>query len=247
MRTVRLCVALGGWLVAACGLVLNLDESARPDGGADADVDVDSDADLDTDVDSDSQNGSDTATASDSDSASDTDTETATDRECFPPNARDFRCGADGFSCTDPWCDHEGRCVEIPSDFSCLDGDLCTEDKCRPDADPDEAGCIHEPVVCELDECSDEVFCDSIEAGCVYVAPADLGLPCETAGAEGLCLPGIGCRPLAVDVDGCIDGGCVELDFDPCTTNTCLDGSCVVVGCQPGEACAPRGCIPWGG
>jgi len=239
MRFVRLALALVAWAVAACGLIINLEEDPPP-ADADADQDVDVDSDVDSDVDTDSDVDSDSDSDSDSDTHSDTDSDTG---DCENANRPDPVCEEDGFVCTQPFCDGENECTELPSDRACDDGDPCTEDKCRVLLDPDVDGCVHPPIVCEPDDCSAEVFCDVDAGGCVYVAPAD-GV-CGAGGAGGVCLPGTGCGVESIEIGACVDAACPE-PIEPCRHNDCVYGDCVESGCHAGEACTPTGCVPWG-
>jgi hypothetical protein len=151
----------------------------------------------------------------------------------------------DGVGCTTDSCDlTAGRCVHLPVDPVCTDGDICNGvELCDP-----VVGCVPGAPV----DCSDGIdctvdSCDALTGGCRSLADSELcTAPAICDPAEGGCVEPPAC---AVDVD-CDDG--IACTRDRCLTEfgrcgyepqdaLCDDG----YFCTGAEACDPAsGCVP---
>src|SRR2546428_604600 len=125
-----------------------------------------------------------------------------------------------------------GRCVAGPP-RSCDDGNLCTDDACRPDT-----GCVYTPnaAVCDDgDACTTDDICT--QGTCTGRAlRCDDGNPCT----DDACDPRTGCGH-TFNTAPCDDG-------DACTTDdTCAGGACAGrgrLGCDDRNPCTDDACDP---
>lgn len=266
MKWLKVAIATGGFLAAACGLVINLDEAPPDDGdvGTDMDVDSDNDVDTDSDVDSDadSDTGSDIPCVVDADCGDDGDDDRCTFFKCHNSLCGQVRSTCDdGLECTEDHCDQNDLqadpitgCKHEANDELCAERDVCSPGACQPASDIHDArGCVYRAVACAEVECS-AGSCVPTEAGpvCAY----DFGDPCGGDG-ENVCIPGVGCEPAwPIEDTPCESEADCDLALgDP---GNCSDWACVDFGayeafcnrvyeCDVGESCDPdRGCVDLG-
>jgi len=149
----------------------------------------------------------------------------------------------DGVPCTLDRCEG-GRCVSVPTDDFCDEGETCNRFM----------GCVPEGTRCSSDAfCDDGDACNGAETcadeggdpetGCVAGAPLDCGDPFDCT--VDSCDPAVGCVHEA-DHDECNDDVSCTRDFCSVTEgcqNSADDDLCDDGFCFEGGRCTPEGCV----
>lgn len=143
--------------------------------------------------------------------------------QCTNPLKQDDAPCDDGNACTELDYCLDGVCAG-GNPIVCDDGDACTTDTCNP-----LGGCDTAPVVCNDNNLCTTDTCNSA-SGCEYTAVVcNDGDACTT----DTCDPASGCTATAVSCS----------DNLACTNDSCAGGNCShLVGCLPGQPCAPSFC-----
>lgn len=153
------------------------------------------------------------------------------DEECDDGNA------IDGDGCSSG-CLLEAKGCE--DDDGCEDGERCQGGLCA------QAECERDEDCGGIDECSDEIFCDTERAECVRVPARADGERCEhPSGAISSCLVGE-CLPLSCEEDADCDNGVACDGIERCEAGSCFAGSAAADGtpCEGGGRCVEASCLP---
>jgi Dictyostelium (slime mold) repeat len=135
---------------------------------------------------------------------------------CINENKPDGVTCTDNNGCTvDEQC-NEGACI---GPVFCDDGNQCTDDSCGPQ------GCIHSPKDCnDHDPCTLGDSCNP-QTGCTHTGlkPCPAGRVCNAA--DGNCIAKSCENAITCD------------DHNPCTSDTCVGGVCVITPVGNGTEC----------